>query len=174
MPNSDRQILIVDDSQDIRNLIRVSLVNQGYSCHTADGSQAAMSVLQKETIDLALLDIVMPGMTGISLFKQIKEEFPETAIIFVTSIDDMNLAFDSVKDGAYDYVLKSKIPHRLIQAVEQALSRRDAAAEKNRQLVDLQSLVERQAEQLQQQSQEITALNQLVRSRLEGHSEESA
>ena len=174
MPNTDRQILIVDDSLDIRNLIHLTLVHQGYSCHTADGSEAAMAVLQKETINLVLLDIVMPGMTGISLFKQIKDEFPETAIVFVTSIDDMNLAFDSVKDGAYDYILKSKIPYRLVQAVEQALSRLDAAAEKTRQIADLQSLVERQEEQLQQKSQEINALNQLVRRRLEENPEEAA
>jgi hypothetical protein len=60
----------------------------------------------------------------------------------VTSIDDMTLAFDSIKEGAYDYILKSTIPHRLIQAVEQALCRRDAATEKNHRLADVQTLVD--------------------------------
>jgi|TARA_B110000263_G_scaffold245162_1_gene254286 two-component system OmpR family response regulator len=69
MPNTVRQILIVDDSQDIRNLIKVCLENQGYTCHTADGAEAVLAVLRDEVVDLALLDIIMPGMTGISLFK---------------------------------------------------------------------------------------------------------
>ena len=81
MPNNTRQILIVDDNQDIRNLIRVCLVDQGYTCHTASGATAAMEVLRKEPIELALLDIIMPGMTGISLFKQIRESHPDTAIV---------------------------------------------------------------------------------------------
>lgn len=174
MPNNTRQILIVDDNQDIRNLIRVCLVDQGYTCHTASGATAAMEVLRKEPIELALLDIIMPGMTGISLFKQIRESHPDTAIVFVTSIDDMTLAFDSVKEGAYDYILKSKIPHRLIQSVEQALIRRDAAAEKDRRLAELQSLVELQAAELQEKAQEISALNQLVDSRIEWKPEEAA
>jgi CheY-like chemotaxis protein len=47
----------------------VCLENQGYTCHTADGAEAVLAVLRDEVVDLALLDIIMPGMTGISLFK---------------------------------------------------------------------------------------------------------
>lgn len=167
MPNGAKQILIVDDNQDIRSLIKVCLVNKGYACHTADGAAAAMAVLNEEKIDLALVDIIMPGMTGLSLFKQIKATYPGTAIVFVTSIDDMNLAVDSVKEGVYDYIVKSQIPYRLVQAVEQALERHDANMASHRRLDDLQNLVEHQAAELQLKSKEIVALNKMVNVRMD-------
>ncbi len=152
MPNNARQVLIVDDNQDIRSLIKLTLVNQGYDCHTADGAEAALAILKTEPVDLALIDIIMPEMTGISLFKQIKQTHPETAIIFITSVDDMSLAFDSVKEGAYDYLIKSKIPYRLIKTVEQALGWRDANVERSRRLSDLRMLADNQLSRLGQKA----------------------
>ena len=152
MPDIARQVLIVDDNQDIRSLIELTLANRGYDCHTADGAEAALAILKTEPVDLALIDVIMPGMTGLSLFKQIKQTYPETAIVFVTSVDDMNLAFDSVKEGAYDYLIKSKIPYRLIETVEQALGWRDANIARDRRLGDLRMLADHQISQLGQES----------------------
>lgn len=156
MPNDPRQVLIVDDDQDIRTLIKLTLVNQGYDCLTADGAEAALAILKTEPIDLALIDVIMPGMTGLSLFKQIRQIYPGTAIVFVTGVDDMNLAFDSVKQGAYDYLIKSKIPHRLVETVEQALGWRDAKLERDRRLGDLRVLADNQLSELGQESEGTT------------------
>ena len=174
MPNDARQILIVDDEQDIRSLLKVSLEKKGYLCHTADGAEAAMEVLIKEPVDLALIDIIMPGMTGLSLFKHIKETFPGVAIVFVTNVDDMNLAFDSIIDGAYDYIIKSKIPFKLFQSVERALGLRDAAIQRDRHMDHLEELVEHQSSALRQKFQEITALNRMFRDKLTVEPEESS
>ncbi len=152
MSDSARKILIVDDNQDIRSLIQLTLVNQGYDCHTADGAEAALAILKTEPVDMALIDVIMPGMTGLSLFRQIRQTYPETAIVFVTSVDDMNLAFDSVKEGAFDYLVKSKIPHRLVETVEQALGWRDANIERDRRLDDLRVLADNQLSELGQGS----------------------
>ena len=154
MPDNPRQVLIVDDNQDIRSLIRLTLVDQGYICHTAGGAEEALAVLVKETVDLALVDVIMPGMTGLSLFSQIKDSYPETAIVFVTGINDMNLALDSVKKGAYDYLIKSTIPRKLVETVEQAIIWRDANVERERRLGDIQALAIDQVAQLRNLSQE--------------------
>lgn len=163
MPHNARQILIVDDNQDIRSLLKLTLVNQGYVCHAADGAEAALKFFSERSVDLALIDIVMGGMTGLSLFKQIRDNYPETAIIFVTSIDDMELALDTVKQGAYDYIIKSAIPDRLVETVEQAISWRDANVERNRRLGDLQILSENQVVTLSHNSQQYNISNQTVR-----------
>ena len=163
MPHNARQILIVDDNQDIRSLLKLTLVNQGYVCHAADGSEAALKFFSERSVDLALIDIVMAGMTGLSLFKQIRDNYPETAIIFVTNIDDMELALDTVKQGAYDYIIKSAIPDRLVETVEQAISWRDANVERNRRLGDLQILSENQVVTLSHNSQQYNISNQTVR-----------
>ena len=173
MPNNARHILIVDDEQDIRRLLKARLEGKGYVCHTADSAEAAIEVLNAEPVDLMLIDIIMPDMTGLTLFKYIRELFPDTAIIFVTSVDDMNVAFDCVKEGAYDYIVKDKIPYRLVQAVGQALERRDASREIDRHLSHLEELVDNQAVALRQKFQEIAALNQLFRDKIEVHPEEA-
>ena len=168
MPNGTRHILIVDDDQDIRTLLKVSLQEKGYVCHTADSAKAAIEVLNTESVELALVDIMMPDTTGLSLFKHLRETFPGLAIVFVTSIDDMNLAFDCVKEGAADFIVKSLIPSRLLEAVGQALERRDAAIERDRHMRNLEGLVEHQAEALQHRSQEITDLNRMFSDWLAG------
>ena len=163
MPNNAQHILIVDDEQDIRSLLKVTLQEKGYVCHTADSAKAAIEVLNSESVDLALIDIIMPELTGLSLFKHLRETIPDMAIVFVTSVDDMNLAFDCVKEGADDFIVKSKIPLRLVEAVGQALKRRDAALEGVRHVRNLEGMVEHQATALQNRSQEITALNRMFR-----------
>ena len=168
MPDNARHILIVDDEQDIRSLIQLHLQDKGYLCYTANSAEAAMEVINTEPVELALLDIIMPEMTGLSLFKHIRETFPDIGIVFVTSVDDMNLAFDCVKEGAADFIIKSKIPFRLLEAVGQALARRDAAIQKDQHLISLEGLVEHQAAVIQHRSQEITALNRMFRDNLEG------
>lgn len=165
MPDSARQVLIVDDNQDTRNLIKLTLVNQGYVCHTANGAEAALEILETDCVELALIDVVMPGINGLTLFKQIRETFPETAIVFVTSIDDMSLAFASVIEGAYDYIVKSTIPHRLVETVAQALGWRDANMERNRRLNDLQALAEHQTAGVRFNSMENHLLDEAVQVR---------
>ena len=168
MPNGTRHILIVDDDEDIRTLLKVSLQEKGYVCHTADSAKAAIEVLNTESVDLTLIDIIMPEVTGLSLFKHVRDTFPDVAVVFVTTVDDMNLALDCVKDGADDYIIKSEIPVRLIQAVGQALKRHDAVIERDRHLRNLKGLVEHQAVALQHRSQEITDLNQMFSDWLAG------
>ena len=154
MPDSARQILIVDDNQDMRSLIKLTLVNQGYVCHTADCAEAAMALLKTECVDVALVDVSMPGMTGLSLFSQIQDSYPETAIVFVTNINDMNLALESVRKGAYDYIIKSTVPHKLVETVDQAIVWRDANLERERRLDDIRALAYNQAAELQNRAQE--------------------
>lgn len=173
MPNDPQHILIVDDEQDIRNLLRLTLEANGYVCHSAENAKAAIEVLSEEPVDLALMDIIMPEMTGLSLAKYVKETFPGIAIVFVTSVDDMNLAFDCVKEGADDYIMKSKIRSQVVQAVGQALERRKASRERDRQLGHLVDLVQDQAMELQHKSQEIIALNRMFQEKLEANLDEA-
>jgi len=174
MPNSARHILIVDDEQDIRSLLKKSLEAKEYICHTADSAEAAIEVLNTEPVDLALIDIIMPETTGLSLFKYMRELFPGMAIIFVTTVDDMNLALDCIKEGANDFIVKSKIPFRLVPAVREALERCDASREMDRHLSHLEELVEHQATVLRHKFQEITSLNRMFRDKLEVDSEEAS
>ena len=74
----------------------------------------------------------------------------------------MDLALDCIKNGAFDYIVKSKIRYRLVPAVKQALERRTAMLEKDRRLCELETLLSAQPEAIEHKSREISALNQLV------------
>ena len=162
MPEASPQILSVDDDKSIRDLIKVKLEKYGYKCHSVSGGEAAIELLKSVDVDIALLDIFMPVMTGLSLFQAIKELAPEVGVVFVTSVDDMDLAFSCFRNGALDYVMKSKIQYRLAPAVEHALERRAAILGKDRRLSQLENLLKVQAEVIDSKSREISALNQLI------------
>ena len=119
-------ILVVDDEEGIRDLLKDNLEEQGYICHTAPSGDVALQVLATETVDLALVDIMMPGMTGLSFFEHAKERYPDVAIIFVTAMNDLNIAVQHLKHGLYDYMVKPITRKRLQEAVVEALDKRMA------------------------------------------------
>ena len=162
MPDARPQILRVDDGKSIRALIKVKLEKKGYQCYSACSGKAAIELLKSVDLDLALLDIFIPVMTGLSPFQVFKELAPEVGVIFVTSIDDMDLAFQCIENGALDYVLKSKIQYRLVPPVEHALERPAAMLGKDRRLSQFENPLNVQAEVIEHKSWDISALNQLI------------
>ena len=161
MRYAGRQILIVDDEVEIAELLKESLQKHGYVCHTAPGGAQALEKLAGESIDLVLIDIMMPTMTGLTLFRHIKELYPDLAVIFVTAVDDLNLAVEHLKTGAYDYIVKPVTRSRLWQAVEETLEKRDAALEEAQHRDGLEEQRVRQARDLEAKTREISALNRM-------------
>jgi DNA-binding response OmpR family regulator len=98
-------VLVVDDEQNICNLLSEYLNELGYSCEVAlDGNYALQKIIKGE-YDITLLDIKLPGISGIELLKEIKAR-SNSAVIMVTSVDDVNTAVESMKLGALDYIVK--------------------------------------------------------------------
>ena len=125
MRRSETKILVVDDEQQVRDLFCESLGEAGQTCFSAAGGKEALGILAKEDIDLVIIDIIMPGMSGLSLFEHIKDRHPDVAAIFVTAMDDVNIAVSNLKHGAYDYLLKPVTLRRLKQAVDEVLEKRE-------------------------------------------------
>lgn len=157
-------ILVVDDEPGIRDLLKDNLEEQGYVCHTAPDGDAALNVLAEQTVQLALVDIMMPGMTGLSLFERVRERYPDLAVIFVTAWDDLNIAVQNLKNGAYDYVVKPVTRKRLQQAVEETLAKREALLEKKQRRSFLHEQIVRQARELESRTRELDALNGMFQS----------
>ena len=117
-------ILVVDDEDELRELFREHLEKAGYACDTASSGKRALEVLTAKPIDLVLVDIMMPRMSGLTLFERIREDSLDVAVIFVSAMDDVEIAVGNVKHGAYDYLVKPVTLRRLREAVEEALDRR--------------------------------------------------
>ena len=125
MQDSKIHVLVIDDEPDIRELFSESLEEEGYYCSTAASGKEALLVLGSEAIEVAIVDIIMPGMSGLTLFEHIKECHPDVAVIFVTAMDDVNIAVRNLKFGAYDYVLKPVTLRRLKETVREVLDKRE-------------------------------------------------
>lgn len=100
------------------------LSRNGYSCDTAGSADEANNLLRVEEFDLVLLDISMPGKTGVSLLATLSKSFPDMAIIMVSGNDDLETATFAMRQGADDCLAKPVPISLLVYRIEKALLRR--------------------------------------------------
>lgn len=99
------RVLVVDDEFNICDSIKDSL-RQDYSVEIAHTGESALSILEKNLYDLVILDLALPGISGVDVLKQIKLNYPDTAVIIITASDSTKIAVDCMKSGAIDYIAK--------------------------------------------------------------------
>ena len=113
------KILVVDDEESIRGLAQIILEDNGYRVVTAENGDAAIAIYQKEKPDLVLLDVLMPGMSGIDVCKQLKSQnsrnVPVVMFTVLNGDDDRRMAREARCDG---YFLKPFSPEDLVREVE--------------------------------------------------------
>ena len=100
------RILIVDDEQMICALLLEILGEQGYICETAENANKALEMLKSDPFDIALIDIKMPGLSGMDLLSAIHKSYRTTSVIMITAVNDINTAVEAIKNGASDYITK--------------------------------------------------------------------
>lgn len=116
------KILIVDDESDILDICRNILEPAGYTVHTVSSGEKALEFLkQKCFVDIAVVDIRMPGMDGIELLKCIKRDYPLIEVIMITGDTKSEMAAESLKYGAYDYLIKPFIVNEVLTSVHRTV-----------------------------------------------------
>lgn len=116
-----RNILIVDDEQGIRESIKEILEQENYSCSIAENGETMLELMAKNPAELILLDVKLPGKTGIELLPEIKHSYPDTLVIMITGHADINDAVKAMKMGAFDYLKKPFKSKELLINIEKAL-----------------------------------------------------
>ncbi len=114
-------VLIVDDEEAIRDFICEELTEAGYICDIASNVDEALTKLGTNNFDLALLDIKLPGMSGMDLLKMIGGLYQMIKIIMMTGVNDLNTAVEAMKLGASDYIVKPFTLDKLIASVDTVL-----------------------------------------------------
>jgi putative two-component system response regulator len=117
-------VLIVDDEAVIRKLLKQKLSTIGYRCDEAYSAEQALTKLKDGPSDIIILDIRMPGKTGLELLPEIKSILPETGIIMATAVTDMSIAIDCIRRGADDYICKPFNMDEVALSVERTLEKR--------------------------------------------------
>ncbi|KIH76391.1 two component, sigma54 specific, transcriptional regulator, Fis family [Geoalkalibacter ferrihydriticus] len=100
------RILIADDEESIRWVLSKALSKKGFKVDLAGDGNEALEFFRKNTYDLAILDIKMPGISGLDLLTRFQEQTPHTLIVIMTAESSMKNAVEAMKRGAYDYITK--------------------------------------------------------------------
>jgi len=124
--NQKTTILIVDDEADVREVLEEYFVSHGYAVIGAESAGAAKAAAGKHVIDLALVDIHMPGEDGLSLARHLRERYAKIAIVMLTSAATVVDRIVGLEMGADDYVPKPFDPRELLARVKSVLRRMQA------------------------------------------------
>ncbi|MHB8829683.1 MAG: response regulator [Syntrophales bacterium] len=121
------KLLIIDDEIVVQrscvDIFTEKKSKQGfqYDVHTASSADEALRVLEKESFDIVLTDLKMPGLSGLELLPRIKAGSAETAIVVMTGFSTVTTAVEAMKLGANDFIPKPFTPDEIMDAVETAL-----------------------------------------------------
>ena len=103
---SSKKILIVDDESSMRELLLDFMKILGYEGFTVESGELAIQEVRKNHYDVVLTDLLMPGMDGIDVVREVKAIMPDTIVIVMTAHGSMQTAIDSMREGAFDFISK--------------------------------------------------------------------
>ncbi|MBD8027744.1 response regulator transcription factor [Ureibacillus sp. Re31] len=117
------KILLVEDQTIVRNGLKM-IIEQDEKYEIvgeASNGLEALEIVGKKQVDLVLMDIRMPEMNGIEATKKIKDQYPHMKIIILTTFDDEEYAYETLKDGANGFLLKSSEPAKLLSSIQSVM-----------------------------------------------------
>ena len=143
-----KTVLIADDDPSIRKALERYFKAKGFMpIVAADGTEALKRVEQYE-IEVALLDVNMPGLSGIDVLRQLRTDHPDIAVLLVTGVAEIDLAVEAMKIGAYDYITKPFNLDGLGDRVNKALKQNAKDAQRDSYQRGIQETVARQTNEL--------------------------
>jgi len=122
-------ILVIDDETAIRESLEVLLTLEGYAVTTAEDGVEGLKLLDSQSFDLVLLDLALPGQSGLELLPQIKERQPELSVIMITAYGTVDNVVDAIRSGAENFVQKPWDNEKLLADIRSAVARRKAEEE---------------------------------------------
>jgi DNA-binding NtrC family response regulator len=122
MKNNDT-ILVVDDENGVRQSFNMVLKDK-YHVLLAETGQEAMDIFRKKSVDLILLDILLPDIDGLDLLSKFVETDPNTEVIMVTAVNEIQSAVKAIKLGAYEYIIKPFVVDDVLTVISRALEKR--------------------------------------------------
>jgi len=149
------KILVVDDEETVRVLSQRILQTAGYDVITAANGKEALSVIADGDIAVVLLDIKMPGLSGMDVLGRINTDWPDLCVIMVTAVTDVQTAVAAMKLGAYDYITKPFDQGKMLARIRQAIIRWREYLQDKQQQAQLKQNITEQTKRMQEQFTEL-------------------
>jgi len=163
MTSEGRKILVVDDEESIRDILQRMLESIGYEVITANNGRDALYKLSLGEARIVLLDMKMPGMTGLDMLKKLGNDISNYCIIMVSVITDMQTALDALKLGAMDYITKPFNQDDLIEKLYIAIEKYNRMISERKLYEQIQANVIKQTDLMREQ------FNELISSQVREH-----
>ena len=147
------KLLLIDDEKAIVRVLSISLRSDGYDVVTAYSGEEGLEVFQRESPDIVLTDIKMPGMDGLEVLKRVKDFNPDTEVIIITGHGDMGSAIEALQYGASDFINKPVQDEVLAITLERAKERLLIKRKLKEYTEDLENMVRIATEELRRRSE---------------------
>ncbi|TES89409.1 MAG: response regulator [Anaerolineales bacterium] len=134
-------ILIVDDEENLRITLSRILTKEEFDVTSASNGEEALQFLQAGAYDLAVIDLLMPGMDGMTLLGEIRSLYPEMPVLILTAHAALDSAIEAVRQGARDYLVKPADPPLIIARVNEILTEQKQPQRQREILNKIQNLV---------------------------------
>jgi DNA-binding NtrC family response regulator len=126
------RILIVDDEEVLRDVLDAVLRREGFDVLSAASGEEALSLLDSEEVDLVILDVMLPGISGIDTLRAIRIATPQLPVIVITAFSSIDGAIEAMKYGAFHYIPKPFKNEEVVLTVNKALEQRRLSTENER------------------------------------------
>jgi putative two-component system response regulator len=148
--NTTQYCLIVDDEPRLRQVLVHLMRNDGFTCLEAGNGEEALAQLEQQTVTLVMSDLRMPKMDGLELLRRIRGRWPDTAVVMITAVADVEVAVSCLAIGAMDYLTKPFHLEEVRARVAQALEKRRLVVENRGYQETLEEKVAVQARRLEE------------------------
>ncbi|TFZ40701.1 response regulator transcription factor [Soehngenia longivitae] len=118
-------IMVVEDEESIRKFIKINLDREGYAVYEASSGEEALEIVKNEQIDIAILDVMLPGIDGFEVLKELRIKYPKMGIIMLTAKSQDTDKIMGLEYGSDDYMTKPFNPAELILRIKSLIRRLD-------------------------------------------------
>jgi putative two-component system response regulator len=144
----------VDDEPYVRDLVSRWLKSAGHACAQAENAEAAWDYLTRNPVDLIVSDINMPGRSGLELLHDVRETYPDTAVMMMTAVGEAKTAIEALTHGAWGYLVKPVEREELVFQVAGMLERRQLRLEQRNYTRNLEEKVRQQTAEIRKAHEE--------------------
>ena len=123
------KVLIIDDEYVLQDVLTSLLVKEGYEVLNAATGEEGLEILEKEEVDLVLLDLMLPGINGQEVLKRIRAEDPEQVVVMITAYSSIEGAIDAMREGAFHYIPKPFKNEEVLLTIRKGLEKQQLTQE---------------------------------------------